>query len=316
VITSLVITAISASDSVSAGVVTFGSGGNAFNMDFTTIGSPGNAADTMGDPNPAGAVSYTYQLGTYEVSEDMVTKFNASQSLQITKDTRGVDKPATSVSWNEAARFVNWLNTSTGGVAAYKFTRGGGVDNIALWSPGDLGYDAANQFRNSLATYVLPSMDEWYKAAYYNPVSSTYFGWPNGSDFAPNAVASGTDANTAVYDQPSTQGPADITSAGGLSPFGIMGLGGNVFEWEETAFNLNNSSGSFNRGVRGGSWSSSPLVLSFLIRTGLPPTDEFNFVGFRVASLSSSAVAVPEPSSWVLSLMGLAGLWYRGRRRK
>ena len=30
-----------------AGTVTFGSGGNQFNMDFVTIGNAGNAADTV-----------------------------------------------------------------------------------------------------------------------------------------------------------------------------------------------------------------------------------------------------------------------------
>jgi len=314
VITSLVITAISASDSVSAGVVTFGSGGNAFNMDFTTIGSPGNAADTTGDPNPAGGVSYTYQMGTYEVSENMITKFNASQSLQITKNTRGVDKPATSVSWNEAARFVNWLNTSQGYQAAYNFTTNGVNDNIALWSVSDAGYDSANLFRNSLATYVLPSMDEWYKAAFYNPITSTYGDYATANGSVPTAVANGTVANTAVYGGQS--GPADITLAGGLSAFGVMGLNGNVWEWEETSFGLNNSSGSSMRGVRGGSWGSNSVNLSSSIRSNGNPTNESILIGIRVASLSSSAVAVPEPSSWVLSVMGLAGWWYRGRRRK
>ena len=43
-----------------AAVVSFGSGvGNTFNMEFVTIGNPGNAADTTGAPNPAGAVGYT-----------------------------------------------------------------------------------------------------------------------------------------------------------------------------------------------------------------------------------------------------------------
>ena len=114
-----------------AGLITFGSGGNQFTMNFVDIGNAGNADDTTGTPNPAGAVAYAYGLGKYEVSEDMITKFNASQALQITKDTRSVDKPATSVSWNEAARFTNWLNTSTGGSAAYKFTTNGVNDNIA-----------------------------------------------------------------------------------------------------------------------------------------------------------------------------------------
>ena len=67
--------------------------------------------------------------------------------------------------WSEAARFVNWLSTSQGYDAAYKFTTGGGNDNIALWTSGDSGYNAANPFRNSNAYYFLPSEDEWYKAA-------------------------------------------------------------------------------------------------------------------------------------------------------
>ena len=41
-----------------AGVVSFGSGSNQFQMEFVTIGNPGNAADTTGAPNPAGAVGY------------------------------------------------------------------------------------------------------------------------------------------------------------------------------------------------------------------------------------------------------------------
>jgi len=120
-----------------AAVVSFGSGGNTFNMEFVTIGNAGNAPDTTGSPNPAGAVGYEYGLGKFEVSEEMIEKFNASQSLQITKDTRGTAKPATNVSWNEAARFVNWLNTSTGGFAAYNFTTSGVNDNIAVWTAAD-----------------------------------------------------------------------------------------------------------------------------------------------------------------------------------
>ncbi|MCX7388482.1 MAG: SUMF1/EgtB/PvdO family nonheme iron enzyme [Planctomycetales bacterium] len=297
-----------------AGLITFGSGGNQFTMNFVDIGNAGNADDTTGSPNPAGAVAYAYGLGKYEVSEDMITKFNASQSLQITKDTRGAAKPATSVSWNEAARFTNWLNTSTGGSAAYNFTTSGVNDNIALWGSGDAGYDASNPYRNSLATYVLPSMDEWYKAAYYNPTTGTYFDFPNGLDTAPTAVASGTADGTAVYD--GQTGPADVNLAGGLSPYGIMGLGGNVWEWEETSFNLNNSSGSSVRGFRGGDWSINSDLLSSSIRIYDVPAFEVSFIGFRVASLSSSA-SVPEPGTFgVLSLVGLGLVAYRKRMKK
>jgi len=301
-----------------AGTITFGSGGNTFNMEFVTIGNAGNAADTTGIPNPAGAVGYEYGIGKFEVSEDMITKFNASQSLQITKDTLGAAKPATSVSWNEAARFVNWLNTSTGGSAAYKFTTLGVNDNIALWTASDtLDYEATNPYRSKRATYVLPSFNEWYKAAYYNPTNSTYYDFPNGRNTAPTAVASGTADNTAVYNGQS--GPADVDQAGGLSPYGVMGLGGNVREWDESSSDLLNSSDSSNRGVRGSRWGDADSSnLSSSVRGSRSPSVEVNNTGFRVASLSSSGPpAVPEPSMMVIgTLFGLGGLMAKRRMKK
>jgi len=302
-----------------AAVVSFGSGGNTFNMEFVTIGNAGNAADTTGAPNPAGAVGYEYGIGKFEVSEEMIEKFNASQSLQITKDTRGTAKPATAVSWNEAARFVNWLNTSTGGFAAYKFTTSGVNDNIAVWTAADTAdYDATNPYRSKRATYVLPSYNEWYKAAYYNPTNSTYYDYANGSNTAPSAVASGNLNDTAVYNQSLDQGPADVNLAGGLSPYGVMGLGGNVYEWEESSGDLANSSSSSSRGFRGGFWSrGSSFLSSSSRRTADDPSNEYNNVGFRVASLPSSAAAVPEPSMMVIgTLFGLGGLMAKRRLKK
>ncbi|MCE2812114.1 MAG: SUMF1/EgtB/PvdO family nonheme iron enzyme [Planctomycetaceae bacterium] len=313
-----------------AGVVSFGSGANQFNMEFVKIGNPGNAADTTGAPNPAGAVGYEYGIGKFEASRDMINKFNASQSLQISlwnmtgAGGNGANKPATGVSWNEAARFVNWLNTSTGGFAAYKFTTGGVNDNIAVWTASDtLDYDASNPYRSKRATYVLPSYNEWYKAAYYNPSNSTYYDFPNGSNTRPTGVASGTATNTAVYGQSFAQGPADVTQAGGLSPYGVMGLGGNVIEWEESSVDLANSSGTSFRGYRGGFWLTSafnpgPAFLSSSNRSFGIPSGEFESIGFRVASVTpSSPPAVPEPSMMVIgTLFGLGGLLAKRRMKK
>ena len=307
-----------------AAVVSFGSGDNTFNMDFVTIGNPGNAADNTGSPNPAGAVGYTYGIGKFEVSEDMITKYNANfgtaNSLVITQDNRGSAKPATSVSWNEAARFVNWLNTSTGNQAAYKFTSSGVNHNIALWTSGEAGYDVNNKYRNSLAKYFLPSYNEWYKAAYYNPTNSTYYDFPNGSNTSPTPVASGTTPGTAVYNQTFAQGPADVTLSGGLSPYGVMGLAGNVWEWEESSLGPANSIGSYHRGIRGGSWTnpSTNLSSSSSSRIFNGPSTENIRIGFRVASLSSSAPpAVPEPSMMVIgTLFGLGGLMAKRRMKK
>jgi len=292
---------------------TFGNGANAFTMDFVTIGNPNNAADTRGYPNPVGSVAYTYNLGKYEVSRDQITKANSMGSLGITLQDmssyggNGVNRPATGVSWYEAAKFVNYLNTSTGGTAAYKFD---GSGNFQLWSAGDAGYNANNLFRNSLAKYVIASRDEWYKGA-YGKADGSWSKFPNGSDSAPTAIATGTAANTAVYNNQS--GPADITSAGGLSAYGTMGQGGNVWELNETAYDgINNTAGEI-RELRGGSWFNfgsidfgGPLGAAN-VGYNLPPDQKYDLNGFRIAS-------IPEPSA--LSLLALGGVVVALRRRR
>jgi hypothetical protein len=49
---------------------TFGSGANTFDIEFVTIGNPGNPGDSTVYPNSAGSVPYTYRIGKYEISED------------------------------------------------------------------------------------------------------------------------------------------------------------------------------------------------------------------------------------------------------
>jgi formylglycine-generating enzyme required for sulfatase activity len=294
-------------------IVTFGSGVNSFSMEFVPIDNPGNPADTTGVPNPAGSVDYSYKMGKFEISEEMINKANLLGGLGILKDNRGINLPATGVSWNEAARFVNWLNTSQGYSPAYKFTTQPGDigysanANLSLWTSGDAGYNVANPFRNTQAHYFLPSADEWYKAAYYSP-AGVYFDYPTGSDTAPTPVASGTTPGTAVYF--GQGGPADVTLAGGLSPYGTMGQGGNVHEWEETEVDLINDSGASARGVRGGDWG---LFIGYLTSSGRSfgdPTYEAGWVGFRVAGVLS--VSVPESNSVFFgSLIAIGVLLWR-----
>jgi hypothetical protein len=275
----------------------FGSGANSFEIELVTIGNPGNPPDTTGSPNLAGSVPYAYRIGKYEISEQMIDKANSLGGLGITKDTRGPDKPATSISWFEAARFVNWLNTSTGSLPAYKFDAGG---NFQLWDEMDVGYNSANQFRNSQAVYFLPSADEWYKAAFYDPVNGVYWDFPTGSNALPVAVASGTAAGTAVVMQGLSAGPSDVTQAGGLSPYGTMAQGGNAWEWEETELDLLNDNPIARRGGRGGGWDAFPSSLSATLRgEGFPHIPPIG-AGFRVASI------IPEPSTLLLGIAVLA----------
>jgi formylglycine-generating enzyme required for sulfatase activity len=302
-------------------------------MEFVPIGNPGNAADNTGAPNPAGRVDRTYDINTFEVSRAMIEGYNANPGVVgISMDPMtnnggpGANKPATGVTWNEAARFVNWLNTQKGFAPAYKYADSTITSNLTPWTAADtLDYDASNPYRSKRSNFFLPSFNEWYKAAYYDPSANGgaggYWDYATGSNTAPTAVTGGTTAGTAVYGQTVAQGPADVTNAGGLSKYGVMGLGGNVFEWEESSFDVTsgnyNSSGSSSRGGRGGGWNSIPSVLSSSSRFDDVPSFEGPRVGFRVASLPSSAAAVPEPSMMVIgTLFGIGGLMAKRRMKK
>ena len=296
---------------------TFGSGANQFSIDFVTIGNPGNAADTTGSPNPAGSVAYTYNIGKYEVSRDMITKANAAGNLGITLydmtyyDGNGLNRPANGISWNEAARFVNYLNTSKGYQAAYLFD---GSGNFQLWS--SVRASGNNLFRHKDAYYFLPSMDEWYKAAFGSPTGNWY-DYATGSDAEILAVSSGTEPGTVVYTTHdknwnvlfAPNGPSDIANAGGLSPYGTMAQQGNVNEWLESAFDGSNNLATEDRVTLGGAWNNFVEIINSSSRWYLPPqNDSTNDTGFRVAM-------IPEPSSLSLLLAGGAVLM-AGRRRK
>lgn len=283
-----------------------------FSMDFVEIGDAGNAADNTG----YGSVGYTYRMGVNEVSRAMIDSYNTnSGGPTITMYDFAVGwgitggHPATGVSWNEAARFVNWLNTSNGHSPAYNFTTGGANDNITLWGVGDAGYDPANPFRNSNAYYFLPSEDEWYKAAYYDPNANGgtggYWDYATGSNSAPTAVTGGTSG--AVYGDLFPPGPALVTDAGGLSPYGTMAQNGNVWELGESGYTAPNDSAGESRVLRGGGWSNYHAVdMQPSFRAYDSPADESLFSGFRVAAIAEVS-SIPEPSgvlTIVLVVMG------------
>ena len=299
----------------------FGSGANAFSIDFVEIGNPSNTADDTG----FGSVAYSYNLGKYEISRDQIEKANASGGLGITlydmtsHGGNGANRPASGISWNEAARFVNWLNSSKGYQAAYNFTTTGPTDDITLWEAGQ--YSGTNRYRHKDAYYFLPSLNEWYKGAYYDPDKSWnggYWNYPTKSDIPPSPAGAGTTPNTAIYARGLEPGPEDITLAGGLSAYGTMAQGGNVIEWTESARDGLNDSAGERRELRGGGWANGDDWLSeqgpFGGRGnnpdwGLTPSTETNYeYGFRVAM-------IPEPSSLSLLLAGGAVLM-AGRRRK
>jgi len=297
---------------VSVHADTFGSGGNAFTIDFVPIGNPGNANDAGAGgglySSPFGGVSYVFQMGVTEVSQDWITKATNLGMTHVTAGTFTVNRPATSLTWYEAAGFVNWLNTSTGRQAAYQLT--GPNTGMTLWSSAQAWQTGGeNLYRHKDAFYFLPSENEWYKAAHHknDGVTANYWDYATGSNTIPTAVASGTGAGSAVYGQTVATGPADITQAGGLSSYATMGQNGNALEWTESAFFAPNDNSSASRALRGGGWFDAEAQLRSSFSSGSGPQLEGTGVGFRVAS-------VPEPSSTLLMLS--AGLVAFARRRR
>jgi sulfatase modifying factor 1 len=288
---------------------TFGTGANQFTIDFTTIGNPGNSIDTTSGWG-AGGVSYSYRIGTYSISQNQIDAATASGLLNVTAGAWIGDQPAANISWYGAAAFVNWLNTSTGNQAAYKLSYADGAWSMSLWESFDPGYNSFNQYRNANAYYFLPSMDEWYKAAYGKSDGSGYYLYTTGSDTAPTAVPSGTAPGTAVYNQPYNQGPASVYEAGGLSSYGTMGQGGNVGQWMETQWQGNNTRPSDPRGYPAGAWVGSVdyLKSSFHNYTGEVDSPSYSSIGFRVAS-------VPEPSTYALIGIGVVALLIVSRKK-
>ena len=299
---------------VLAELVVFGSGSNKFGVEMVRIGHTANRADSQGNPNPVGAVRYNYFIGKHEISRDMVTKANASAGLGITLDAMpsvpdgtNPNRPATGVSWKEAAVFVNYLNQSQGYQPAYNIDSNG---NLQLWSNSQawrpLGQNdfengiRVDLFRHQDAAFWLPSVDEWYKAAYYDPNKGSeggYWKYATGSDSVPTPVKEGTLSGTAVHSFDQGVGPAFIDNAGGLSPLGTMAQNGNVWEWMETSADLESDFALENRISRGGSWLYDAAGLASSERYSETTSYEAGNAGFRIAG---SLSAVPEPSSLML----------------
>ncbi len=95
--------------------------------------------------------------------------------------------PVNYVTWYDAIRFANWLNNGQvpGSTETGAYTLLGGTPTPS---------NGNSITRNAGATVFLPSENEWYKAAYYNPATSSYFQYPTSSNTVPTAERSSGEA--------------------------------------------------------------------------------------------------------------------------
>ncbi len=293
-------------------------------IDTVPVGNPGNdgelsgaGAGGSGPDRICGAVDYAFNIGTFEVTARQYTEFlnavadtdayglyntgmwletsgckirrsgsSGSYTYSVTWDW--ADRPVNIVSWGDAARFCNWLhNGQPTGAQDLSTTEDGSyyLNGATSWT------ELTAVAREPDATWVIPSEDEWYKAAYHcnDGVTGNYWDYPTSSDSRPsNDLIDPDPGNNATFkaDDLTIGLPYYRTQVGAHensdSPCGTFDQGGNVKEWNEAIIY-----GSY-RGLRGGSFHDVGYVDYYLgaaYRISSNPTSEGSSNGFRVAEV-------------------------------
>ena len=109
------------------------------------------------------------------------------------------NKPVYSLNWTHAARYCNWIHNGKGSAD----TENGAYD---LRRNEELTYHITRQ---SAEIAAIPTLNEWHKAAYYNPTTATYYNFATQSNRLPqpcsqnistgNGIISLTQSSIYVY---------------------------------------------------------------------------------------------------------------------
>ncbi len=200
-----------------------------------------------------------------------------SQPMDFGEPFNLANHPVVGVTWYEALAFCRWLNVQQ---------QSSGQFQIRVWQPGQI---VTQKLSATGWQITLPSEAEWEKAA-------------RGGDKRIYPWGDPPDPNRANYRD---TGIGTTSAVGcfpvGTSPFGLLDLSGNVWEWTRSLWGTNWEKPDFNypyksddgrenlaaemnvaRVLRGGAFNNYLRLVRCAYRFRLNPRNGGNIVGFRV----------------------------------
>lgn len=303
-----------------------------YDFDFVTIGAPGNAPWTGQDPwnlvSGRGSVDYNFRIGRLEVTTAQWMEFvntysvlggqwtffagpvfwgaeidptysGPGQRYRLRDVPHAAQMPVAGISWREGAQFCNWLhNDKSPGLSALQ----SGAYDTSTWGTGPGNTFTDHHQHLPGAKFWIPTLDEWLKAAYYDPdrYGPGQAGWwvfPHRSDTAPAGGPPGQGQANTGFELPAWghwQIPVgsypDVAS-----PWGLLDLAGSAAEWlEEVYFPLEPT----DRGIKG-SWAggmTGPIDQIWTVQGNWPWVAASDY-GIRIAS------AVPSPGTGAIAFL-------------
>ena len=320
-----------------------------YGFDFVTIGAVNNRAYEGGGMFGGmalagrGSVSYEYRIGRLEVSTAQWMEF-ANTIAPLSPDPRNFARPSQwgarldpfqpgvyylrdvadaaiipvqGLNWREAAMYCNWLHN--GKQATWESVQSGAYDASTFFTDSS-GNFTDQATRSPGAKYWIPSLDEWIKAAHFDPDAEDpehpgtgrWWEYSNSSDDPLTPGEPGYGGETSSVPTQPTEHYAnwfDIPLGAYpdvLTPWGLLDASGGASEWTEEIFTL--GPGPRFRGLDGGEAGGSPFTPSLDViwnMNSVSPTTGTG--GLRIAS------AIPGPGASVVLAFG--ALAFARRRR-
>lgn len=258
---SLIVIGLSVSGAIAQDVPDYG-------FDFVTISDVGNRNtnefETDYPDQRVGRVDYEYRMATTEVTIGQYFEFVVAYLPIYEQNTGNVlGEPqftgfgirtafgkaslrnknfinhATTMSWEYAARYVNWLHN---GKVVEEWAFETGVYDTNTFTQNNDGSWNHQLAHSPHARYWIPTSNEWLKAAYWdtnkNNGEGGYWRFPNGSDFEPIPALLPTNGGERNSGPQGTIWPLDVQSFQGVqSPWGLFDMAGGEAEFLETISN-------------------------------------------------------------------------------